>query len=253
MSGEAAKTSHDVAVKTRVLAAVFAALALGMGAEVSLAETATHEPDTWLVYLGHRISASQFGTIKVYITGTPHAGTAKAHAIKQLEAMGAPAPDQTVANQHVIVKPGGTARKWLVTLGQGSSRIIVGVVNYPDAATADARASKQLEHMGAARTEPNDQHSAGPHSHLETAPPLARSLALSGAAIESPYGIAADDSRDGLPDQRQNRARSARRDRVDRANRDRRSAVTGAMVQPLGRNSDHAARTGYKRQRADSC
>jgi hypothetical protein len=134
----------------RVVATGIVGLVMGSGVSAALANAgAQSPPQKWLVGLGHRVSTTKFGTIKVYVTGDSNAQAADAHAIKALKAMGAPAPDQTTGTERVIVKPGAT-HKWLVTVSNGASTITVGAIGYPNASRADARAIKQLQNMGAA-------------------------------------------------------------------------------------------------------
>lgn len=133
----------------RLVTASIVAVAMAWAGSAALASSgAQNPPRKWLVGLGHRVSTTKFGTIKVYVTGDRDAKAADAHAIKALKAMGAPAPDQTTGTERVIVKPGAT-HKWLVTLSNGASTITVGAIGYPDASRADARAIKQLQNMGA--------------------------------------------------------------------------------------------------------
>jgi hypothetical protein len=133
----------------RFVTAGFVGLAIGSGVSGALASiAASAPPQKWLVYLGHRVSTTKFGTIKVYVTGDRDAQAADAHAIKVLKSMGAPAPDQTIGTERVIVRA-GTTHKWLVTLNNGASTITVGAIGYSSASRADARAIKQLQNMGA--------------------------------------------------------------------------------------------------------
>jgi hypothetical protein len=135
----------------RAFAGATVAVAVAVGPGTALASTPAKQPpppQTWLVYLGHRTSASKFGTIKVYVTGYSYAGDADRHAVVLLRKMGAPAPDQTIGTERVIVRASPT-HKWLVKLGHLGSTITVGVIGYPSATSADARAIKELEHVGA--------------------------------------------------------------------------------------------------------